>query len=391
MDSLGEPRESQSGLFNRVKNLILKPKDEWAAIEQEPANIAGLYFGYVMILAAIPPLATLVYSLVFGDSMFGVEYRPSIASALSAALISYGLTLIGVFVLALIIDALAPHFGAVRDSMQALKLSAYAGTAAWIAGIFQLLPGIGFLGILGLYSLYLLYLGLPRLMKAPQDRAASYTLVTLIAAVLLFIVIGAVAAPVTKMLSPAPDARDIGGTLSVPGVGSLDLGKLEDAAKQAEASAQALQNGTAKPAVAVAVLQGLLPATLAGLERTEISGSSAGAGAIGGSQAEALYAKADTRVRLKITDIAAAGAIAGLGAALNVESNRQSADGYEKTETIDGRITSEKWNHGARRGSYSVMVANRFLVEAEGEATTIETLKAGVGAIAIDRLEALAH
>ena len=80
-----------------------------------------------------------------------------------------------------------------------------------------------------------------------------------------------------------------------------------------------------------------------------------------------------------------------LGAALNVESNRQSADGYEKTETIDGRITSEKWNHGARRGSYSVMVANRFLVEAEGEATTIETLKAGVGAIAIDRLEALAH
>ena len=306
MDSLGEPRESQSGLFNRVKNLILKPKDEWAAIEQEPANIAGLYFGYVMILAAIPPLATLVYSLVFGDSMFGVEYRPSIASALSAALISYGLTLIGVFVLALIIDALAPHFGAVRDSMQALKLSAYAGTAAWIAGIFQLLPGIGFLGILGLYSLYLLYLGLPRLMKAPQDRAASYTLVTLIAAVLLFIVIGAVAAPVTKMLSPAPDARDIGGTLSVPGVGSLDLGKLEDAAKQAEASAQALQNGTAKPAVAVAVLQGLLPTTLAGLERTEISGSSAGAGAIGGSQAEALYAKADTRVRLKITDIAAA-------------------------------------------------------------------------------------
>ena len=391
MDSLGEPRESQSGLFNRVKNLILKPKDEWAAIEQEPASIAGLYFGYVMILAAIPPLATLVYSLVFGDSMFGVEYRPSIASALSAALISYGLTLIGVFVLALIIDALAPHFGAVRDSMQALKLSAYAGTAAWIAGIFQLLPGIGFLGILGLYSLYLLYLGLPRLMKAPQDRAASYTLVTLIAAVLLFIVIGAVAAPVTKMLSPAPDARDIGGTLSVPGVGSLDLGKLEDAAKQAEASAQALQNGTAKPAVAVAVLQGLLPTTLAGLERTEISGSSAGAGAIGGSQAEALYAKADTRVRLKITDIAAAGAIAGLGAALNVESNRQSADGYEKTETIDGRITSEKWSQGARRGSYSVMVSNRFLVEAEGEATTIETLKAGVGAIAIDRLEALAH
>lgn len=391
MDSLGEPRESQSGLFNRVKNLILKPKDEWAAIEQEPASIAGLYFGYVMILAAIPPLATLVHSLVFGYSMFGVEYRPSIASALSAAIISYGLTLIGVFVLALIIDALAPHFGAVRDWVQALKLSAYAGTAAWVAGIFQLLPGIGFLGILGLYSLYLLYLGLPRLMKAPQDRAASYTLVTLIAAVLLFIVIGAVAAPVTKMLSPAPDARDIGGTLSVPGVGSLDLGKLEDAAKQAEASAQALQNGTAKPAVAVAVLQGLLPATLAGLERTEISGSSAGAGAIGGSQAEALYAKADTRVRLKITDIAAAGAIAGLGAALNVESNRQSADGYEKTETIDGRITSEKWNHGARRGSYSVMVANRFLVEAEGEATTIETLKAGVGAIAIDRLEALAH
>lgn len=391
MEHLGEPRDAKHGLIDRVKCLILKPADEWAVIEQEPANIAGLYRNHVMILAAIGPIATLIHSLAFGYSFFGVHFQPSVMSALTTAIITYALALLGVFVLALIIDALAPHFGAVSNRMQAFKVAAYTGTAAWVAGIFNLLPGTGFLTILGLYSLYLLYLGLPRLMKAPQDKGMSYTVVTLIAAVLLFIVISAIAAPVTKMLNGTPEASDVGGTLSVPGVGSVDLGKLEGAAKQAEASAQALQNGTAKPAVAVAVLQALLPTTLAGLDRTEISGSSAGAGGLGGSQAEARYAKGDTRVSLKITDIAAAGAIAGLGAALNVESNRQSADGYEKTATIDGRITSEKWTNGSQRGSYSVMVANRFLVEAEGEATTIETLKAGVGAIAIDRLEALAH
>jgi hypothetical protein len=98
-----------------------------------------------------------------------------------------------VYVLALIIDALAPNFGGVSNQVQALKVAAYSSTASWVAGIFGLIPPLSWLGVLGLYSLYLLYLGLPILMKSPPDKAAGYTGVVIIAAIVLFLVIGLVA------------------------------------------------------------------------------------------------------------------------------------------------------------------------------------------------------
>ena len=44
-----------------------------------------------------------------------------------------------IYLMALIVDALAPTFGGEKNFMQSLKLVAYSYTAAWLAGIFQLL------------------------------------------------------------------------------------------------------------------------------------------------------------------------------------------------------------------------------------------------------------
>src|SRR3546814_386237 len=92
---------------------------------------------------------------------------------------SYVLTLAAIYIVALVIDALAPTFGGQKNPIQALKVAVYSGTAGWVAGIASLLPTLAILGGLvgGLYSLYLLYLGLPRLMKAPEDKAVVYTVV----------------------------------------------------------------------------------------------------------------------------------------------------------------------------------------------------------------------
>jgi hypothetical protein len=76
-----------------------------------------------------------------------------------------------------------------------------------VAGIFALIPGLRILTLLGIYSLYLLYLGLPVLMKTPREKAASYTAVVILAAIVLSIVIGAVASvfmrvPASAMTMP---------------------------------------------------------------------------------------------------------------------------------------------------------------------------------------------
>ena len=172
-------------LVARVKGILLQPKIEWLRIDGEFATNKSLFTRYAMILAAIGPVATLVGSLVFGHAW--------IVSALVLAIVSYGLSLASVFILGLIINALASSFGGAPNPVQAMKLAVYASTASWIAGVFNLIPLLGWLSIIGgIYSLVLLFLGLPILMKVPEDKKVVYFIVILIAGLILGFIMAAI-------------------------------------------------------------------------------------------------------------------------------------------------------------------------------------------------------
>ena len=181
-------------LVDRAKNILLMPAKEWAVIDAETTTIKDLYVGYAVVLAAIGPIASIIGFGVFGLHVpfTGVVYRWPLDTAIEHAILSYLLSLGGVYVLALIIDSLAPTFGGQKNQMQALKVAVYSSTASWVAGIFMIIPALGILGLLGLYSLYLLYAGLPVLMKAPADKAMGYTVVTIICAIVLYFILALV-------------------------------------------------------------------------------------------------------------------------------------------------------------------------------------------------------
>lgn len=383
-----------SGLVERVKAILLRPAQEWDRIDTEQTSAGQLYKSYVLPLAAIPVLATLIGSLVFGHSVLGLTYRPSFGAALGTAIVQYVLTLISVYVIALIIDGLAPTFNATRNREQALKVAAYSLTAAWVAGIFNIFPAIAILALLGLYSIYLLYLGLPKLMKAPQDKALPYTAVVIVAAVVVMFIISMVVTPIAGIFgggSIGSRSDEISGSLNVPGVGSVDMDKLNAAAKQMEDAARAMENGEALPPVDPAKLAAFLPSSLAGLERTGVESSSGGVGGLGGSQASAHYGSEDVTASLKVTDLAALGGFAAMGSALNIQSSQETSTGYERVSNVNGRMVTEKWDNASRSGSYNVIVGNRFVVEAEGEGVDMDKLKAAVNAIDLRSLEKVAR
>lgn len=176
-------------LLGRVLNILLQPRKEWPAIAEERTEPVALYLNYVAILAVIPALATFVSLALVGTLHAG---RMSAGIAFSAAVAGYVMSLVMVFVIALIADALAPSFDGRKDLNQALKLTAYSMTASWVAGILTFLPVIGFLIALlgGLYSLYLFYLGTPVLMKVPEQKAAGFTAVIVAIAIVVGFVIG---------------------------------------------------------------------------------------------------------------------------------------------------------------------------------------------------------
>ena len=389
-DTIG-PGPQTNALVARIKAILLTPKDEWPRIDAEATTISTIYTSWVVPLAAIGPLAHLIGSLVFGYGAFGITYRPSIIAALSTAVVQYVLTLVGVYVLALVIDWLAPQFGAVPNRTQAFKVAAYGATAAWCAGIFGLIPALSILGLAGLYSLYLIFLGLPFVMKAPADKAGGYTAVVVLVTLVLGLVLGALTAPVAALFSPTIPSGTLGGTATLPGGGSIDMGKLEEAGRKLEASTEAMQNGQGKAAIAPDVLQGLLPAALpGGLGRTSIESNSAGAAGLNGSNAEARYGSGDTEIKLSITDLGAMGGLAALGSAFNVQSSKQTATAYEKVGKVDGRMTTEKYDSADKHGEYGTLVGDRIMVQAEGNGTSIDAFKGAVAAIDLTKVEALA-
>ena len=197
-------------LVDRAKNILLSPEQEWEVIDDEATSVGGLYIGYIVPLAAIGPVASSIGMAVFGISVPVLgTYRVPIDAAVRQGITQYLLALIGVFVLALIIDELAPYFRGQENRYQALKVAAYSSTAVWIVGVVGLIPELSILWPLGLYSLYLLSLGLPVLMKVPQDKAMGYTVAVIICAVLLFFVIGMIAAKLGG--GPVIDAGNLKG------------------------------------------------------------------------------------------------------------------------------------------------------------------------------------
>jgi hypothetical protein len=306
-------------------------------------------------------------------------------SGLVTAVLSFVLTIVGVFVLAAIADWLAPKFEGQSNKLNAFKLVAYGGTAAWLAGIFSLIPMLAVFGLLGLYSLYLFYTGSGPMLAIPEAKRVAYTVVTfLVAAVLYWIIaliVGAIVATIglgAAGIGALTGASDDEVTLTVPGAGTVDLDKLEEMGKQAESAA----NGN-NPAVPASKMQELLPTEIGPFKRSAVESMAMGPM---GSTAEGTYTNGDKSFKLRIVDMAAMGAIAGIGSAMGVEHSSEDADGYERMQTVDGQMQTEAWNKTNSTGKFSTTVANRFTIEAEGDASDIVDLKVAVGQIDPDDL-----
>jgi len=394
-------------LIARVKGILLTPKTEWPVIAGESTTVADLYKGYIMWLAAIPPIFAFLVAVRFFAGL-----------ALSQLIVTYALGLAMVFVVALIVDALAPSFGGTKDRVQALKTVAYAYTASWIAGIAAILPFISLLIMLvaGIYGIYLLYLGLPHTMKCPQDKAAGYTAVIIIIVIVLTFVIGAVVAAVTgagmfmrggSLFSATHESHETTfdkdstvGKLEQYAKQVEDAGKKMEAAQKSgdqQAQADAMKNmmGAALgsgnvEAVAPDRLKPFLPESLGGRNRATFSTQRNTAMGMQMTEARATYTGDDgSQWDLQVTDTGSAKGLLALAGWAGIEGENESSNGYDKTYRADGRLVHEQWDRGSSRGEYAMVLGDRFTVKIEGQADSIDDLKAALADLDLEALEAM--
>jgi hypothetical protein len=411
-------------IISRAKAILLTPKTEWPIIAAEPDSIAGIFTGYILVMAAIPAIIRFLSASVIGVSVpFLGSYRVDIGTALTTAVISYVLSLVGLCIVALIVEALAPTFGGEKNRVQAFKTVAYAFTASWVASIIGIIPGLGLIAALAglIYGLYLLNLGLPFTMKCPPDKALGYTVVSVIAAIIVQILLGLIISRtggfygmpgMNRGLSGyTPHGSGAAGAFASGSTGAAmqDWAKrMQDASKQVDA-AQTSGDPNAK-ANAVGQLVGaalggngkvqslapdrikpFLPDTLDGLNRTSQSAERNAALGVQISKATASYSDgANHTLNLEITDTGSLKGLVGFAAGWGgVEQESENDTGYEKTYKSGGQLIHEKWNNQAHSGEYGVVVGDRFSVVVTGGAASIDELKQAAASINVSGLEAL--
>lgn len=179
------------GLFNRIKNILLTPRTEWPVIAPEPTAPGQLFVGYVAPLAALAALMAFIHLSLIGVSLpFGGAIRTPVVSGLVTAGMTVIFGMLGVFLIGVIINVLAPTFGGLRDLRQALKCSAYSLTPAYFGAVLALSPILPSLLQLaaGCYGIYVLCLGLPTMMRSPKERSVGYTATVVLCTIVLGVV-----------------------------------------------------------------------------------------------------------------------------------------------------------------------------------------------------------
>ncbi len=403
-------------LIQRVQEILLKPKETWPAIEKEPATTASVYSGYLVFLAAIPAVAGFIGLSLIGAGAFGISVRVPLLSGLVHMIVGYVLSLVAVFVLALIVDALAPTFAGTKSQINALKLVAYGSTAGFVGGIFSLLPALSVLGLLAaLYSIYLIYTGLPVLMKCPPGKAGAYTAVVVVCGIVAMVILGALTALVLPGRGPGLTGMmgDRGAvSITTPGGEvNIDASKMEQASRKMDEARQRLEaaqksgdtagagkavgdmmgaitGGNATP-IAPQDLKALLPESLGSLKRESFETSGGEAMGIAGSSAKAVYAAGDQRVQLTITDLGGLGGLATLAGWANMTVDKETPDMIEKVYKQGGRTVREEYRKDGSHGEYTVILGNGVLVETQGDKIEMPALKTLASGVDLGRIEAL--
>jgi len=169
--------------FQRAKNFITSPVEEWQVIKEEQASRSGVVRNYVL-----PFIFLLAITTFLGIFLFRNYVTISIM-VLGAVVTSLG-AFLSIYISAYIINELAPRFESKKDFTSSFKLATYSYTAVFIThSIASLLLPLFFIVIFGLYSVYILWMGLGPMMETPKESRLIYGIICSITILVVYVLL----------------------------------------------------------------------------------------------------------------------------------------------------------------------------------------------------------
>ncbi|MDH2431554.1 membrane protein [Pokkaliibacter plantistimulans] len=166
--------------FQHMFGLIYHPKQEWDSIREEKYTLGYLYKHHILWLAAIPALSLFIGTTQMGWSIAGTNYvKLTVLSAIPIAAAFYIALMVGVGLMAWGVFWMEKTYGADASFDRCMVLTTFTATPLFMAGLAGLLPILWFdvfvvLGAVS-YTVYLLYVGVPIVMRIPEERGFMFS------------------------------------------------------------------------------------------------------------------------------------------------------------------------------------------------------------------------
>ena len=169
-------------------------------------------------------------------------------------------------------------------------------------------------------------------------------------------------------------------------------GALDELTDKAKKLGESLAAQTKIQPVDYQDLKKLLPKKLKGMKRVNLQGGRNSMFGIRLTHAEAEYeSKKGAQMTIKITDFGTIKGLVGKAmlAWMSAEIDNESDDGYERTVAHKGYKGFQKYNYENKEGKFSLIIAQRFLVDVEGENVTMKSIIGGMNDVSLKKLAKL--
>jgi len=175
----------------RAKEVLTQPQNIWQTIKNEGQSVKDTYQNYLFVMAAVPALCGFIGTILVYGTVF---------SNLLGQAIFYGFMLGVPYLIAIVIEQLAPHFEGKAERNEAFNLAVYSNTPGYAVGLLALIPNatIGLVGsLLALYGIYIFLQGVPQMTTVPAKHAMKLTLavaaIMIVIQIILWLIVMAVA------------------------------------------------------------------------------------------------------------------------------------------------------------------------------------------------------
>jgi hypothetical protein len=193
-----------TSLINRLKLVILSPKECWQTIANQDENPTNILTHTIIPVVVAGTICSIVGLQVFGLSIGALgTWRPPLVSFTLSSIVAGISQIVTLYIGAFLVQKLAPLFQGQASPSRAFSLVSHAALPGLFASVLTLYPPLGILGVvLAVVSLYALFQGIPKMTTVTEDKRLAFAAAFIASMILISLALAVVSGTLVSIPSP---------------------------------------------------------------------------------------------------------------------------------------------------------------------------------------------